>query len=267
MKEKITYHLLCLAGLLLFCPACEIDNYHAPDGGLHGRIIDKETGKNVPQPVPSDFGLRLRFYEAGRENSLEQHFYAQTDGSLRNSQIFNGAIRLVVEQRNFLPVDTLNINVHGQTQHDVQVIPYLCIHSNHTLLDGHKITIRFSVSRSDKVPSGSCKIKECRLLWNASPYIDNQTVNYANAVSFPVLYPDEQLLSDLHAMQLDLSTIDNQAQLKRLAHLIRGNGNRIYLRLCAVTLEETGNDSNDYYNYSEIIPIQLDINSLLITIP
>jgi hypothetical protein len=255
-----------MASVLLFCLACEIDNYNAPDGGLQGRIIDEETGENVPQPVPSDFGLRLRFYEAGRENSLEQHFYAQNDGSFCNSQIFNGPIRLVLEQRNFLPLDTLYIHIQGQTQCDIQVIPYLRFHTKHTLLDGHKITIRFSVSRSDKVTTGNCKIKECRLLWNASPQIDNQSVNYAGVVLLSLLYPDEQFLSDAHTMQLDLSTIDNQVQLKRLAHLIRGNGNRIYLRLCAITLEETDNDSNYYYNYSEIIPIQIDINSLLITI-
>jgi hypothetical protein len=259
----------CLATLLLLLIfACEIDNYEPPGGGLHGRIFDVETGENVPQPVPSDFGLRLRFYEAGsKDNPMEQHFYAQTDGSFRNSHLFNGPIRLALEQRNFLPVDTIDIVIEGQTQCDIPVVPYLRFHIDHAASDGHKATVRFSISRSNDAAFQYCKITECQLLWNVSPAVDNQTVHYAGKATESALYrSDAELLSDAYAMELDFSSTDHQQQIKQLAPLIRGNGNLIYLRLCATTSESTGNDRNYYYNYSEVIPIEINIHSLLISI-
>jgi hypothetical protein len=257
MKKQFIHILLPL----LFI-SCEIDNYDAPNGGLFGRIIDSETGESVPQAVPSDFGLRLRFYEADREHSLEQHFYAQTDGSFRNSRIFNCPIRLVLEQRNFLPVDTLNISINGQTQCDISVVPYLRFRIEDVATDERMITIRFSVSRSDNASFKHCKIMGCNLLWNASPQIDNQSVNYAGKVLYtdaPADTPDQQLLADAYSMELDLSKAGNRTKLEQLAHLIRANDNRIYLRLCASTKETVGNDSAYYYNYSEIIPVQIHI--------
>ena len=255
MKKRIIRILLPL----LFI-SCEIDNYDAPNGGLFGRSIDSETGENVPQPVPSDFGLRLRFYEADRENSLEQHFYAQTDGTFCNSRIFNAPIRLVVEQRNFLPVDTFNIIVNGQTQCNISVVPYLRFHIDEAFLHEDKITVRFSVSRNDNEAFDHCKIVGCSLLWNASPQIDNQSVHYAEKVIYTGASadtPDEQLLANSYSMELDLLQADHQTKIKQLSHLIRGNGNRIYLRLCASTKETIGGGSVYYYNYSEIISVQI----------
>ncbi|GHT72793.1 hypothetical protein AGMMS50262_02620 [Bacteroidia bacterium] len=240
--------------ILLFV-SCEIDNYDAPDGGLYGQILDIETGEAVPQPVPSDFGLRLRFYEAGRDNSLEQHFYAQTDGSFRNSRIFNGPVRLVVEQRNFFPVDTLLVQIQGQTKRNILVLPYARVSIDHASVNQQLITVRFSINRSEQVATGNYEIVQCNLLWNVSPYIDNQTANYAGFYS---------LLLSANNQELDLSTADNQAQLRRLANVIQGNDNRIYLRICVITEDKT--DSALYYNYSEIVPVQLNIQSFLNTL-
>ncbi|MDR0547263.1 MAG: DUF3823 domain-containing protein [Dysgonamonadaceae bacterium] len=258
---------LFLSTLLIFSglTSCEIDNYDTPDGGIFGQILDAETNAPVPQPVPSDFGLRLRFYESGRENSLEQHFYAQTDGSFRNSHIFNGPIRLVAEQRNFLPINALNIRIEGQTECNIPVVPYARIHIDNVSINEPLVTIHFSVSRSELISSGHFKIVQCNLLWHASPYIDNQTVNYAACQSLPTPnIPDEELLSAPYSRNWDLSTAANQTQLKRLAHLIQGNGGRIYMRISIVT--EDTSDGGRYVNYSEIVPVQINIQSLLISI-
>jgi hypothetical protein len=249
--------LLSVLCLFAWCTACEIDNYDAPNGGLYGRILDAETGETVPQAVPSDLGLRLRFYETGKENSMEQHFYARQDGSFENARLFNGPIRLVLEQRNFFPIDTLDLFIKGQTQQDIPVIPYARIQVEN--VEGNeRIKIQFSFSRSEKQSYEKHKITQCVLLWNASPHIDNQKENYTGRISQTLAgVPDEQILGTQYSVELDLSTPANRALLKSKAHLIRGNGYLIYLRLAVITTESGGTVNDNYTNYSEIYPVQM----------
>ena len=46
--------IVILLSVMLFMVACEndIDNYDAPNGGVHGTIYDKETNEPIPMPVP-----------------------------------------------------------------------------------------------------------------------------------------------------------------------------------------------------------------------
>ena len=48
-----------------FMVACEndIDNYDAPNGGVHGTIYDKETNEPIPMPVPGSSGVMMSLYE------------------------------------------------------------------------------------------------------------------------------------------------------------------------------------------------------------
>ncbi|MDR2086876.1 MAG: DUF3823 domain-containing protein [Dysgonamonadaceae bacterium] len=244
-----------------FLVSCEIDNYDAPNGGLFGRILDEETGETVQQAVPSDLGLRLRFYETGKENSMEQHFYVRQDGSFENSRIFNGPIRIVLEQRNFFPIDTLDVLIQGQTRQDIPVIPYTRIHLER--LEGEeKIKIHFSISRSERQTYEKHKITQYRLLWNVSPYLDSQKENYCGRIEYSLTgVSDEQVLDTHYSVELDLSTAANRELLKSRAHLIKGNGHLIYLRLCvSTTSEET--DNGNYINYSEVFPVQISPNLL-----
>jgi hypothetical protein len=254
MKQYKLLSALCLS---VFFSACEIDNYDAPNGGLYGRILDAETGKNVPQAVPSDLGLRLRFYETDKENSIEQHFYARQDGSFENTRIFNGHIRLVVEQRNFFPIDTINVLIKGQTQQDIPVIPYAHIQVEN--MEGNeKITMLCSLSRCESLSYEKHKITSCMLIWHVSPYIDNQKENYTGRASLSLgNVPDAQILSTHYSVELDLSTSANRALLKSKAHLIQGNGNTIFLRFCVITTESDGILSRNYTNYSEVYPVQI----------
>jgi hypothetical protein len=255
MKQyKQLLSVLCLS---VVCTACEIDNYDAPNGGLYGRIWDVEAGENVPQAVPSDGGLRLRFYEANRENSMEQHFYARQDGSFENTRIFNGPIRLVAEQRNFFPIDTLNVLIKGQTQQDIPVVPYARIRIESMEVEDI-IKMQVLISRSERQSYANHKITQALLLWHASPYIDNQKENYTGRVSqtFDAV-PDEQILNKHYSVALDLSTTANRDLLKSKAHLIRGNGNTIYLRLGVVTTESGESGKENYTNYSEVYPVEI----------
>jgi hypothetical protein len=237
--------------------ACEIDNYEAPNGGLYGQIIDSETGGPVPQPAPSDWGLRLRFYETDRDNAVEQHFYAQTDGSFKNSRLFNGAIRLVLEQRNFFPVDTLNLNIQGQTKKDIEVAPYARIRIENLKQTEELVTVDFTLSRSKNRSYVRHRITQYCLLWHVSPAIDNQAVNFSGRVSTGI--SDESgALNRLQSIALDLSTGANQKLLKEKANIIQGNGNVIYIRLCVVT-EDEGEEAF-YTNYSAVYPVVIPLN-------
>jgi hypothetical protein len=237
--------------------ACEIDNYEAPNGGLYGQIIDAETGEPVPQPTPSDGGLRLRFYEADRNNAIEQHFYAQTDGSYKNTHLFNGPIRLVLEQRNFFPIDTLELNIQGQTKRDIEVIPYARIRMENLQSTGDRITAGFTLSRNSHRSYDRHRITQCRMFWHASPYIDHQAVNFSGQTAVDVDEPDA--LHQLHSIVLDFSADANRNALREKANIIRGNGNVIYIRLCVITKEE--DEEAFYVNYSAVYPINIQTNN------
>jgi hypothetical protein len=237
--------------------ACEIDNYEAPNGGLYGQIIDAETGEPVPQPAPSDWGLRLRFYEVGKENAIEQHFYAQMDGSYKNSRLFNGPVRLVLEQRNFFPIDTLELNIQGQTKKDIEVVPYARIRLENLRLDGDHIIADFRLLRNKNRSYERHTIMRCCMLWHASPYIDEQTLNFSGRISTGK--PDEtKALNQIHSIALDLSSDANRKLLKEKANIIQGNGNVIYIRLCVVTKNE--DEEAFYTNYSSVYLIKIQIN-------
>jgi hypothetical protein len=270
---RIIFNLLAAAIFM----ACEIDNYDPPEGGLYGRIVDRETGEAVPQPAPSDLGLRLRFYETGKENSMEQHFYSQIDGSYKNTRLFNGPIRLVLEQTNFFPLDTLELVIQGQTEKNIEVIPYIRIEMEKIRLSDPEtdnnaetpasVTVEFTLSRDKKQLYERCKIAQYHLLWHASPYIDNQTVNYTGKISeFVLERPDETLLNDRHSMSLNLADETNRELLEKVARMVKGNGNQIYIRLCVITLEADDHASSVftsnclYANYSQVYPVKIPVN-------
>ncbi|MDR2058434.1 MAG: DUF3823 domain-containing protein [Dysgonamonadaceae bacterium] len=250
--HQLVYSFTCL--LVYLFTACEIDNYEPPTGGLYGQIVDAETGDPVPQPLPSEGGLRLRFYEADRENAIEQHFYAQADGSYKNTHLFNGPVRLVLEQRNFFPIDTVELNIQGQTKKDIEVIPYARIKVKSLQADGNLITAGFTIERSKNRSYERLHLSQYLLLWHASPYIDRQTVNFSGQISTG--FPDEpDALNRLHDVALDLSDDTNRKLLKEKANIISGNGNIIYIRLCLITYDESSDAI--YANYSSTYPIKI----------
>jgi hypothetical protein len=243
------FHVLCLMSYL-FLASCAIDNYEAPTGGLFGQIVDAETGEPVPQSVPSDWGLRLRFYEADRENALEQHFYAQEDGSFKNTHLFNGPIRLVLEQRNFFPIDTIDLLIEGQTKRDIAVIPYACIRVENLQLT----RIDFTISRNKNRSYNRHRLTHCHLLWHVSPHIDIQPVNHLGKISVE-LSDEAEALNRLHTMAPDLFGDAGRKALRENAAIIQGNGNLIYVRLCVVTEDE--NENEFYANYSPVFLVEI----------
>jgi hypothetical protein len=266
--KTVKYKFLLLLIVSLYM-GCEIDNYDAPNGGLYGQIIDAATGEPVQQPVPSEQGLRLRFYEAGKENSREQHFYAQMDGSYRNSHIFNGPIRLVLEQRNFFPVDTIDILVNGQTGKDIKVIPYTRIQ-----VEGMEwkdtVSVRFTLYREKNRSYEKHKLMQYCILWHASPYVDNQMVNHTGKISQILdTIPDDEILDSHYSIGLNLSVEANRELLKSKMPLIKGNGNLIYFRIAVITAETLETINRDgslsisrisYTNYSQVYPLQIPLN-------
>jgi hypothetical protein len=137
---------------------------------------------------------------------------------------------------------------------DIEVVPYARIKIENLQHAGNLIVVDFSLSRSKNQSYERHRIIQCCLLWNASPYIDNQTVNFSGRIVTEIT-DETEALSQIQSITLDLSDEANQKLLKEKANIIHGNENVIYIRLCVAT--QADDDNAVYTNYSSVYPVKI----------
>ncbi len=145
-------HILatCSSLLLVALSGCgDLDNYDAPNGGIHGRIIDAQTGELVQQPVNASTGLRVRLVQQNWTMEAEpQLFYAKDDGTFTNTKLFNDEYSLQLEQTNFFPVEERMIKIKGQTDVTIEVTPYCYATVSNPSLKNRRIQAEVSLHRN-----------------------------------------------------------------------------------------------------------------------
>ena len=67
MNLKYTIAILTGVCAMALTGCGDLDNYDAPDGGIHGKVIDANTGEVVLQPVNASTGLRIRLIQQNWE--------------------------------------------------------------------------------------------------------------------------------------------------------------------------------------------------------
>ncbi|MGQ8338270.1 DUF3823 domain-containing protein [Sunxiuqinia sp. A32] len=221
-----------------------IDNYTEPDCQLTGYFIDSETNQPVPLPVEGESGVKLRLFEKERINGRSVDFYAQKNGLFNHSRLFSNTYNLVLEQTPFYPLDTLVIDVKKVTERDIMVTPY-CRISAEAIPAGKSIQISSVVSRE----RNDYKMQERVVLWHYSPNLDQLSINNSGKTSQDLqLIDDEEIINTPYATTLDL---ENDPVFVEKLNVIKANQNQIYIRV--------GIKTNGSYNYSEIIPVQLNL--------
>jgi hypothetical protein len=209
----------------------ELDNYNAPDGGIYGTILDKETNEPVPLSVEGSTGVIIRMMEQNTSATQTFDFYAKQDGSYENSMVFNADYLITIDGP-FAQRGEVTATVKGQTKVDIPVLPYARIQASASV-SGKVISISYKVQET----GNSVTVEEVYGYWNFAPGVDNGGANQAGKVT--VTEREGTIVFDL----------SNDANYLTNLHKIQANGNKIYVRAGA----KTGGG----INYSQVITVTL----------
>jgi len=141
----ISFLLLAIAVMT----SCELDNYDYPQGSIHGAILDQDTGDTVQSDIFD--GARLALVEINEEyeNPQNQYFVIKPDGSYRNDLVFEGLYAVPsIEDGNFHPTDSTSVTIDGDTQFDLEVVPYIRISDVEMTIDGMDLTATFKLEQT-----------------------------------------------------------------------------------------------------------------------
>lgn len=126
LKKRImkTKYFILLLGLSLGLASCEIDNYDEPNAVFSGQI----TYEGEPIGVAYN-DVRFQLWQSGFGNEGPIDVHLDQDGSF-STHLFNGSYRLsfIEGQGPFeAQQDTLQIDLQGNTNQDIEVTPYYMI--------------------------------------------------------------------------------------------------------------------------------------------
>lgn len=218
MNKLINISIVLL--FTVFFASCEndIDNYDAPNGGIRGVILDKETNEPIPLPVQGGSGVIINLFEQNTGASKSVDFRAKQDGSYENTQVFNADYKVVVNGPFVEPCEGL-VTIKGQTEFNLSATPYSRVSIQASVDTNNKLTISYNA-----VPSNNTyTISEISVMWNFAPGVDINTSNYATKAVL-------NSASGSHIFDLP-----NDSEFKNNHYKIVANNNKIYVRVAAKT--------------------------------
>lgn len=213
--------------------ACDkaIDNYSAPNGGVHGNVIDKQTNEPIPLPVGDNSGVLVSMYEQNTNSTVAITYRAGMDGSYTNTLLFDGYYRINVAGP-YIGVCEGYVTIKGQTSFDLYALPFSRIQAEASISDDNKITIAYDVERVDE----SFTLSDISVIWNYVPGVDNNASNYATKVSVGTVTNGTYTIDLLN----DINFVQNY-------YKIQSNNNKVYVRVSATV--------NNTVNYSKVIEL------------
>jgi hypothetical protein len=224
----------------IFCLSCEnnIDNYSAPDGGVYGALYDKQTLDTIPMPVSGNSGVMIRLYEQNTDATEPVDFYANEDGTFKNSKVFNGDYLIKVVNGPFAGICEDYITIKGQTNAKLYTIPFSRVNLHATVSDDNKISVDY-----DAVPSNDTySISNVQFIWNFAPGVDVNNANYAGIKS---IGSSEKGTYTYNLMD-DAEFVENY-------YKILSDSNKVYIRMAATVTV----DGVSYVNYSKVAEVKV----------
>ena len=143
--NKIKYIVILIISLSSLV-SCELDEMQGPNAGLYGSIIDDVSGALIEQDIIRGGVLELR--EFGYENVSPQTMNYLVDGTFRDSKLFANTYKVFPLQTNFHPIDTMVVNINGQTKLDLVVSPYIRILDSNITKEETVITATFTLEQT-----------------------------------------------------------------------------------------------------------------------
>jgi len=164
--KRIIY--LAVLIFLIFMSSCEIDNYDEPAETLQGALTDSE-GNSFITEQPN--GFKIRMIEDG--STEPRDFWGKADGTFRNTKIFRAKYKIIPTNGAFFPLDTVEVEIKGETTLNFVVTPYLTIDATFEQ-DGSNIKATYKIDKA----SGAGKITSAWFL--VSKWNPNLGMNYSD---------------------------------------------------------------------------------------
>jgi hypothetical protein len=209
MKNKLNYILLFLLGISFL--SCDKDNYDPPKSLLTGRVIYQGTPLHIQ---PNRVSYELFQDGFGKSGPISGTFTAE---GIYSQLLFNGTYKMVIRegQGPFLwgeSVDNLEdeitINVNGNTEMDIEVIPYWMILNPNISFNGGKVTGAFGLeqiitgSRAKNIESATLYLSKT-LFANSETNVATNSINGGDindvnnvglSVNVPTLIPSQDYI-------------------------------------------------------------------------
>jgi hypothetical protein len=227
MKSKSIIFILLAFSILSSC--AKIDNYVAPDGGIHGVLTDKITKENFQSEQPNGFTVKL--FERGGKLNSPITFQGKPDGSYENAFVFRNDYQLLVTEGAFFALDTANINITKGAETNFEVMPFLAVMNPVATAESGKITVTYQLKREQV----GQKIIERKVLVSKVPTVNNSVFDFK--------------------AQTDLTTLDDAAILAaNYSDTVTGlvSGQTYYVRVAVRT-----DNALKKYNYSKIFTVKV----------
>ncbi|WP_418360829.1 DUF3823 domain-containing protein [Sphingobacterium detergens] len=228
---KILYYLFCLV-LFSTTLSCQKDNYEAPSSSFKGNVIDKQSGRVIPQQTINGGILRL-FQTDITANATAITSYFKADGSFENNMLFDGNYKVVADGP-FFYEDTLKVRINKSLIQDISVRPYLYVTTELVSKTASSITVKVKTSLGE----GNTNQKISRV---------GVTAGLTNSVDIN-FYKARELTNTESESNAAIVGTEYIYELKNLA-----SKSTYYIRGAARTIN-TGN----YYNYAPMLTIMTD---------
>ncbi|WP_411274956.1 DUF3823 domain-containing protein [Daejeonella sp.] len=168
MKRTIVLNLT--VGILFLC-SCELDNYATPDIVLEGKVIDVSTGEAIQTRQPD--GIKIRLIDEGIISPVPYDFWAQSDGTFRNTKIFAAKYKVSALQGPFeeSSVTEVSLDLTKNQTITIKAEPFVRLTNVNITKSGNgiKATYKISPTTSPK------KIQRSMLICYTSPILHENT--------------------------------------------------------------------------------------------
>jgi hypothetical protein len=199
MKLRSYYLLLC--ALIMVLASCSKDTYDAPGSTFSGRIVYNGEPINVAYNQ-----VRFQLWQSGFGKLTPIDVTIKDDGSF-SSLLFNGSYKIsfpggqgpYMTKQSGSSKDTLALEVKGNTNMDIEVIPYYMVRNPQFSISSGKVTGLFKL---DKIITdvNAKDIERVTLYLNKTQFVSD--AGSANVVKKELAGTD---ITDMNNISLDVN--------------------------------------------------------------
>ncbi|RYY36399.1 MAG: DUF3823 domain-containing protein [Sphingobacteriaceae bacterium] len=237
---KTTKYIYILAVAMLAFTACKkYDNYDEPDAGVHGKIIDAETGNTIETKQPGGGSVRFLQWNPKYPSPQPLDVSIKADGNYSVKRFFADKYKAFPLNGPFMySGDSVEVSLthNGDAELNFEVVPYYRIEAS--VVDS---TFTYTINRS---AFNTSKLVEIRFMINNYPIVNedvssnfDESSYYLNSWRvFTEGTPDNELLGMSRTFTFNFSRT-------------RWPKGDYYFRVAA----RAANSPNSTYNYSPVI--------------
>jgi len=165
--QKIISAIFILLTAVTISSCSKEDNYDGPDAAFSGRLLDNDSKENF---LTETGGIQIKLEELSwSATPTPQYIPSKPDGTFEDTKLFSGHYRVTPVNGAFWPVEGVELDINGTTNHDFALVPYLRIRELEQQLEGTTLIMRFKLSAP--VEANLPKILDIKPFVNISEYV------------------------------------------------------------------------------------------------